>query len=119
MEKFLTFRMDRVERDLDRLERLLEQAVTRDASSRESLTKAMYDLTLRQEDTQRKLSEVIDLMKPMVDDYRQRSYGQTYVSKYFSTSRYMAALALAAVILMSLPFLPALVTYLARSAGPP
>lgn len=117
MEKFLTFRMDRVERDIDRLERLMEQAIARDSESREALHKAMYELTLRQEDTSRKLSEVIDLMKPVVDDFRQRSYGQTYVSKYFSASRYMAALALAAAILMALPFLPALATYLARTAG--
>lgn len=117
MEKFLTFRMDRVERDIDRLERLMEQAIARDSESRESLHKAMYDLTIRQEDTAKKLSEVIDLMKPVVDDFRQRSYGQSYVNKYFSASRYMAALALAAIILMALPFLPALATYLARTAG--
>jgi leucyl-tRNA synthetase len=117
MEKFLTFRMDRVERDIDRLERLMEQAISRDSESRNELHKAMYELTIRQDDTSKKLSEVIDLMKPVIDDFRQRSYGQTYVSKYFSASRYMAALALAAIILMALPFLPALATYLARTAG--
>ena len=117
LEQFLTFRMDRVERDIDRIERLLEQAIARDVEQRETLHKAMYDLTVRQEDTSRKLSEVIDLMKPVIDDYRQRSYGKSYVNTYFSTSRYMAALALAAVLLMLLPFLPALATYLARTAG--
>lgn len=117
MEKFLTFRMDRVERDIDRLERLMEQAISRDSESRTELHKVMYDLTIRQEDTSKKLAEVIDLMKPVVDDYRQRSYGASYVNKYFSASRYMAALALAAIVFMALPFLPALATYLARTTG--
>jgi hypothetical protein len=117
VEKFLTFRMDRVERDIDRIERLLEQAIARDVEQRTELHKAMYELTIRQDDTAKKLSDVLDLMKPVLDDYRQRSYGRSYVNTYFSTSRYMAALALAAILLMALPFLPALATYFARTAG--
>lgn len=117
MEKFLTFRMDRVERDMDRMERLMEQAIARDAEQRDALHKAMYELTIRQEDTSRKLSEVIDLMKPVVDDFRQRSYGHSYVSRYFSASRYMIALAIAALILLALPLLPAIATYFARASG--
>lgn len=116
-EQFLTFRMDRVERDLGRLERLLEQAIARDTDARDALHKAMFELTNRQEETSRKLSEVIDLMKPVVDDFRHRSYGQSYISRYFTTSRYMAALTLAALILLSLPFLPAAVAYLVRAGG--
>lgn len=114
MEQFLTFRMDRVERDMSRLERLMEQAFSRDSVSREALNKAMYDLTTKQEETAKKMAEIIDIMKPVIDDYRQRSYGHTYVSRYFSVSRYMAALALAAVLLLALPFLPGIVAFLMR-----
>lgn len=108
----LGFRMDLVEREIIELKAVVKQQMHNDAEFRRTLEKAMFELMNKLDATNDRLSDVIVQMQPMIEDYRERAYGKSYVVRFFSNAKYMAALALAAMILLGADWLPKIVALL-------
>ena len=108
----LTFRMDRVEKDVERLEKdverlhsLIEKSITEGTASRVALT----DLMGKIENVTGELSKLTATVAPMIEDFRERHYGHDYVIKFFTNSKYFIALGIAVGIYLILPSIPSII----------
>ena len=107
----LDFRMTAVEKEIDELKDLVRAQAKNDSEFRGTLEKAMFDLMSKMDHTNDKLGNLLETVTPVVEDYRERKYGTSYLTGFFSRGKYFLALGLSLAIFMSMPVWPVIVKW--------